>query len=121
MLSMTATLTIVFSDDVLDALRKAGSLQIQMAGGRNVTAPGDETPRHGSLPARILDWARARGKPFGAAEVVKQFKLSRAHASMLLSKLANGPYGVEKPRRGVYAVSGAPSTSTKRRTKTRRK
>ncbi len=97
---MTAKLTIQFSDDVLDALRKSSSITIQMMskGG----ASGATQPREGSLPARVLAWAEKRKRPFGCLEVEKRFKLSRAHASMTLSKLANGPYAVSRVRRGVY-------------------
>jgi hypothetical protein len=34
--------------------------------------------------------------------VSKRFRLSRAHSSMLLSRLANGPYPIQRERRGVY-------------------
>ena len=59
-------------------------------------------PREGSLPARILDWGEKRGKAFSTADLVRRFKVSRAHASMLLTKLANGPYPIVRRQRGIY-------------------
>jgi len=109
---MTAKLTILFSEEVLDALRSSKSITISMgAGGRDgATARGVRTarggsqqPREGSLPARVLDWAKKRGRPFGTADITKRFKLSRAHASMLLSRLASGPYQIRREKRGRYS------------------
>jgi len=99
---MTAKLTIQFGDDVLKALRQSRSITIQLAASGS-TAGGDGAPREGSLPDRLLKWAAKRAKPFGTRDIERQFKLSRAHASMLLSRLANGPYPVQRVRRGVYA------------------
>ena len=105
---MTAKLTIALSDEVLEALRTSKSITIRLeshgGGGRRrpVNDEGHEIPREGSLPARLIDWAKGRGKPFGTKEIVKRFRLSRAHASMLLSRLANGPYPIDRQRRGVY-------------------
>jgi hypothetical protein len=65
-----------------------------------------KAPREGSLPARVLEWAAARGKPFGNTDVEKRFKLSRAHASMVTSTLANGPYPIRRKERGVYEFAG---------------
>ena len=64
-----------------------------------------EEPRAGSLPARVIEWAKTRKKPFGTQDITKRFKLSRAHASMLLSRLANGPYPIRRKSRGVYVVA----------------
>jgi len=109
---MTAKLTILFSEEVLNALRSSKSITITLApGGRGGAAPtrgaraagGSQQPREGSLPARVLDWAKKRGKPFGTADITKRFKLSRAHASMLLSRLASGPYQIRREKRGRYS------------------
>ena len=62
-----------------------------------------EEPRAGSLPARLIDWAKTRDRPFGTKDVTKKFRQSRAHASMLLSRLANSPYPIDRHKRGVYA------------------
>jgi hypothetical protein len=86
-------------------------------GKRTATKP----PREGSLPARILEWAAARGKPFGNADIEKRFKLSKGHASMATSTLAKVPHPIERTGRGVYeyvgngAATGARKTTTKRR------
>ncbi len=103
---MTAKLTIAFSDEVLEALRASKSITIRLEGsrGRGGNGSSDE-PRAGSLPARLIEWAKARKKPFGTRDVSKRFRLSRAHASMLLSRLANGPYPIQRERRGVYLYS----------------
>ena len=103
---MTAKLTIAFSDEVLEALRASKSITIRLEGsrGRGGSAGSDE-PRAGSLPARLIDWAKTRKKTFGTRDVSRRFKLSRAHASMLLSRLANGPYPIQRERRGVYSYA----------------
>jgi hypothetical protein len=102
---MTAKLTIALSDEVLDALRANKSITIRLESGRGRGGGGGgaEQPREGSLPARLIDWAKTRKKTFGTKDVTRKFKLSRAHASMLLSRLANGPYPIQRERRGVYS------------------
>ena len=105
---MTAKLTIALSDEVLEALRTSRSITIRLesggGGSRTAARRGGalDEPRAGSLPARVIDWAKGRKKPFGTKDITKKFKLSRAHASMLLSRLANGPYPIQRARRGVY-------------------
>ena len=107
---MTAKLTISFSDDVLDVLRSNRSITIKLDSHSNGTRRGGrqtmEEPRAGSLPARVIDWAQTRKKNFGTLDITKKFKLSRAHASMLLSRLANGPYPIARAKRGVYSYAG---------------
>jgi hypothetical protein len=111
---MTAKLTILLSGEVLSALRASKNMTISVGpgggtgrGGAPARGPraagGSDQPREGSLPARVLDWAKTRGRPFGTADVTKKFKLSRAHASMLLSRLASGPYAIRREKRGLYA------------------
>ncbi|MHC4548311.1 MAG: hypothetical protein ACYTEZ_05985 [Planctomycetota bacterium] len=102
---MTAKLILSFSDEVLDALRSSKTITIRLEShqGKRAAAPGSEEPRAGSLPARLIDWAKTRKKTFGTKDVSRRFRLSRAHASMLLSRLANGPYPIQRQRRGVYA------------------
>jgi hypothetical protein len=106
---MTAKLTIAFSPEVLEALRSSKSITIRLesstgrAGGGG--AGGSSEPRAGSLPARLIEWAKGRKKPFGTPDVSKKFRLSRAHASMLLSRLANGPFPIQRSRRGVYSYT----------------
>jgi len=107
---MTAKLTIALSDEVLDALKANKTLTIRIetarGGGSGGGSAGSGEPRAGSLPARLIDWAKSRKGTFGTSEITKKFKLSRAHASMLLSRLASGPYPIQRKRRGVYAYGG---------------
>lgn len=106
---MSAKITITLSDDVLKALRTKKSLTLKVdsqAGGRGASQGTSELPREGSLPARVIDWASARNKSFSTSDVSRRFRLSRAHSSMLLSRLANGPYPIERSKRGVYTYSG---------------
>lgn len=110
---MTAKLTILLSGEVLAALRAGKTLKIAAGSGGNgtaaprraggATAGRADEPREGSLPARVLGWAKGRGKAFGTADITKTFKLSRAHASMLLSRLASGPLAIRREKRGLYS------------------
>ena len=103
---MTAKLTIVLSDEVLDALSRTKHIQIQLASPGSRKATRAAGPRPGSLPASVLAWAEKRKRPFRTADVERRFKLTRAHASMLLSSLARGPQPIERERRGVYVYGG---------------
>jgi hypothetical protein len=103
---MTAKLTIVLSDEVLDALSRTKHLQIRLTSGRPEKAARSAQPRPGSLPAKVLAWAEKRKRPFRSADVERRFKLSRAHATMLLSRLARGPHPIKRERRGVYVYRG---------------
>jgi len=100
---MTVSLTITMSEELLDALVKTKSITIELgASGPGGGRIGNKQPREGSLPARVLVWAEKRGKTFRVENIMTRFKLTRAHASMVLSKLANGPYAISRPSRGVY-------------------
>ncbi len=103
---MTAKLTIVLSDELLDALSRTKHIQIRMTSAGSRKAARAAGPRPDSLPAKILAWAEQRKRPFRTADVERRFKLTRAHASMLLSSLASGPHAIERKQRGVYAYSG---------------
>lgn len=103
---MTAKLTIVLSDEILDALSRTKHIQIRMTSPASRKAVRAAGPRSGSLPARILAWAEKRKRPFRTADVERRFKLTRAHASMLVSSLARGPYSIARERRGVYVYGG---------------
>lgn len=103
---MTAKLTIVLSDEVLEALSRTKHIQIRMTSAGSRKAAGAAGPRTGSLPARVLAWAEKRKKPFRTADVERRFKLTRAHASMLVSSLARGPHPIAREERGVYVYSG---------------
>ena len=102
----TAKLPIVLSDEVLDALSRTKHIQIHLTSGRPDKAARAAEPRPGALPAKILAWAETRKEPFQTADVKRRFKLSRAHASMLLSNLASGPHPIEREGRGVYVYGG---------------
>lgn len=110
---MTARLTILLPGDVLSALRSSKSMTIAVGpgGDRGVraiaprAAPGGGRtgePTAGTLPERVLGWAKNHSKSFGTADITTKFKLSRAHASMLLSRLASGPFAIRRERRGLY-------------------
>jgi hypothetical protein len=59
--------------------------------------------RGGSLPARLTEWAKGHKRDFGVADVMNKFKLTRSHASMVLSRVA-GAGSVHRAGRGVYRV-----------------
>ena len=101
---MTAKLTISLSSDILQALKanKAITIRLDSVGARGSRNAANSQPRAGSLPARTIEWARSRGRSFGTRDVERKLKVSRAHASMLLSRLANGPFPVKRVRRGEY-------------------
>ncbi len=68
--------------------------------------------RSGSLPDRLLRWARARGRPFGIAEIVETLGGNPAHAQRLVTRarrhLKHLAYGVRVEAR-VYGRA-APAT-----------
>jgi hypothetical protein len=109
---MTAIMNLTLPDELLELLRSGESVTIELAGPEGfANAPknarvglvrtGTRSFREGSLPSRVLAWARERGSPFGCRDVEEAFGLSRAHASMVLSGLARDA-GLERPSRGVY-------------------
>jgi hypothetical protein len=92
---------------VLSKLARDGGIRrVEAREGRPRQARHRQGPGRGSLPARILQWAAARGKPFGNTDIEKQFKLTRGHASMVTSTLAKGPHPIERTGRGVYEDVG---------------
>lgn len=107
-MSTMASLTILLDAASLKALRSSKSITI---GGSNAgTAPTDRGARpgggggqfrEGSLPAKLTAWAKGRKRGFGVPDVMKKFNLSRAHASMVLSRVA-GAGTVRRAARGVY-------------------
>ena len=121
---MSVQLVIELSEDVLKALVASRNLTITVtqpapggsgsggsgSGGRETQAAqangGNVIPREGSLPARIIGWAEQHGREFSTIDLVKEFGVTRAHGSMLLAKLANGPYPVARRHRGVYQYAG---------------
>ena len=86
------------SDDFLAALKASKSITIQLdSAGTNRLRSAEA-----SLPARTIEWARSRGRSFGTRDIERKLKVSRAHASMLLSRLANGRFPITRVRRGEY-------------------
>ena len=100
-LAMAARLTLELSVELLDVLLTTGHLQIELAAPRRGKAGQARARKPGSLPARIIEWAKKRKRPFKSADIETRFKVSRAHASVLLARLANGP-AVRRKSRGVY-------------------
>jgi hypothetical protein len=118
---MTATLTITLSSEVLKALKAAKDITVAVGPGGDGAGPapraapakaarasratdGEAGPyRAGSLPARLLSWASGRKRPFGVAEVMKKLKIKRAHASMVLTRVAGSGH-VKRVGRGEYAA-----------------
>jgi len=108
---MTAKLTITLSDDVLKALREAKAITVALnAGGRAApagkakSANGNAAYRAGSLPAKLMDWAAGRKKPFGVPDLMKKFRIKRGHASMLIAYVTKGG-AVKRVGRGEYAAA----------------
>jgi len=113
---MTARLTIVLGPDVLKALRGSNSIRVAAGSSGGAAAsrpapaakdsgarPGEGGFRPGSLPARLLSWASGRKRPFGVAEVMKTLKIKRAHASMVLTRVASSG-DLKRVGRGEYAA-----------------
>ena len=101
-----ASITIRLGDDVLKSLAASRSITITLrsevrARGGAGTSNGF---RAGSLPDRLLTWAGSRKQPFGVQEVMKKIKVTRAHASMLLTRtVASGR--LKRVGRGAYVVA----------------
>jgi hypothetical protein len=114
---MTAKLTITLSDEVLKALKASKSITIALASGgaaprgSRAAAPARAgTPRakgefrEGSLPAKLLAWAKGLKKPFGVPDLMKKFKIKRGHASMLVAYVTKAG-AVGRVGRGAYTAS----------------
>jgi len=110
---MAVMLTISISPPILKTLTESKSLALAVVPGGSAAAPraarnsvvkGAGDFRAGSLPARLVGWAKGRKKPFGVEDLTKKFKIKRGHASMLLSYVVK--YGaVERVGRGAYSAS----------------
>jgi len=109
---MEAKLVLELDDELLTMLQSAGTVQVRLVSPESTGTP--RAPREGSLPARVLEWASARDEPFTTAAIAKRFKLTRAHASMVLSRLASGPLPIERTSRGVYEYTGAAAGKPRR-------
>ena len=89
----------MLDEEVLDALRQSRSITIALA----VGAPGSraKAPREGSLPAKLVRWAQGRKRPFGTMDVMKALKITRAHASMVLTRSTAAGH-LTRVGRGAY-------------------
>jgi len=115
---MTAKLTITLSPDVLKALRASKSISVAVesgagrpAGASRATGPAGPVRggkgggfREGSLPAKLLQWAKGRKGPFSVPEVMKHLKIKRGHASMLIA-YASRAGAVKRVGRGAYKTA----------------
>ncbi|MCK6462053.1 MAG: hypothetical protein L6Q95_19395 [Planctomycetes bacterium] len=108
---MTASITITLSNDLLEVLRKERTLTIELDSSRGsgrAPAAAKGAPeggfRSGSLPGKLVDWAKGRKKPFGVRDVMKALKVKRAHASMVLTRVVNAG-GLKRMGRGEYAAA----------------
>lgn len=110
---MTAKLTITLSPDVLKALRASKNIRVAVESGASraplrsnapARAAGKDGFREGSLPAKLIDWAKGRKSPFRVPEVMKQLKIKRGHASMLIA-YASRAGAVKRIGRGAYTTA----------------
>jgi hypothetical protein len=117
LLHMTAKLTITLSPEVLKALRASKAIRVSLesgsggAGGSRGTGSSRPAPsagkngfREGSLPAKLLGWAKGRKGPFSVPEVMKHLKIKRGHASMLIA-YASRAGAVKRVGRGAYTTA----------------
>lgn len=95
------TIRLELGEELISILNNGKTVTFQLAGPRTTEI------REDALPARIIKWA-ARRKDFEIDDVEREFKLSRAHTSMLLSRLASGRYPIVRLARGRYAHKDAP-------------
>lgn len=112
---MTASITITLSDDVLRVLQSEGAITVALdseapgrgratAGVRGGGAARKGGYRSGSLPEKLVKWAKGRKKPFGVQDVMKALRVKRAHASMVLTRvMASGD--LKRVGRGAYAAA----------------
>ncbi|HEX5139111.1 MAG TPA: hypothetical protein VFY93_19235 [Planctomycetota bacterium] len=109
---MTAKLTITLSPEVLKALRASKAIRVAVeSGAGRPAAAGAARPartgangfREGSLPAKLLQWAKGR-KEFRVPEVMKHLKIKRGHASMLIA-YASRAGAVKRVGRGSYRTA----------------
>jgi hypothetical protein len=115
---MTAKLTITLSQDVLRTLRASKSITVALdsgaggagraarAGGRAAPAGGGSHGeyREGSLPAKLMQWAKGRKSAFGVPDVMKKLRIKRGHASMLIAYVTRGG-AVKRVGRGSYVAA----------------
>lgn len=107
---MTAKLTITLSQDVLKALRDSKTIKVSVHSGeggaapaRPAAGPGKAGFREGSLPAKLMKWAKGK-KEFSVPQVMRQLKIKRGHASMLIA-YASRAGAVKRIGRGAYKAA----------------
>jgi hypothetical protein len=108
---MTAKLTISLSPEVLRALRTSKTIRVAVDSGpgRAASAPrasdsAKDGFREGSLPAKLMNWAKGRKQPFRVPEVMKHLRIKRGHASMLIA-YASRAGAVKRVGRGAYTTA----------------
>lgn len=99
---LMAKLVIEISDEFLEAASRTGHLEVRLDS-TAVQGSDASTPRKGSWPDRVLRWAAQRSQPFRPRDIQRQFKLSRTHAGMILSRLVNSSLPLDRVGRGLYA------------------
>lgn len=114
---MTAKLILTFTDDLLKAIRRQGAVKLSLGGGPTPRASARAARgggrrrasareyREGSHLATLSAWSQKQSKPFVTAAAQKVAKVSRAHASMLLSKLVRDGV-LKRAGRGSYFAAG---------------
>lgn len=111
---MTAKLTITLSQDVLKALKASKTIRLSLQGSGSGTnhsashgparaANGAAGFREGSLPSKLMKWAKGR-KQFSVPQVMKQLRIKRGHASMLIA-YASRAGAVKRVARGAYKAA----------------
>lgn len=93
------TIRLTLAPDIISALARGQTITIALRQGK--AGKPEALPRAGTFNAKLIAWAKRR-KSFTTRDVVEKFECSRAHASMLLSRLEKGAYPIERISRGVY-------------------
>ncbi len=113
---MAVVLTISISPTILKTLTASKSLALAVVPGGAATrgapsrgpggsaAKGAADFRAGSLPARLVGWAKGLKRPFGVQDLTKKFKIKRGHASMLLTYVVKHG-AVARVGRGAYSAA----------------
>jgi hypothetical protein len=100
---MTASITITLSDELLRLLESKREITLALdAAGAAGAANGSF--REGSLPAKLVRWAKGRKRPFGVPDVMKALRVKRAHASMVLTRVASSGH-LTRVGRGAYVAA----------------
>ncbi len=122
---MSAKLTISLSPEILAALsdgdvainitttapepkhaHAAAPGKSQRAAKSGATGKRAGKVRSGSHADRLLQWAAKQKGVFAAPAASKGIGVDRVQTSMLLSRLANGAYPVQREARGQYRYTG---------------